>query len=629
MLRRALLRFTLSAVLVPTLAACDDDGGSSGGTPLGEGEGSTEGEGEGATEGEGEGSTEGEGEGSTEGEGEGPAEGEGEGPVEPCAPGILINEILYNPEGLEQEGHAFVELSGRAGRDLGEWELVRMRSNGLLDGAALGLEGTIGGSGYFLIGESATVQGGAAADLVRPEVDGVNTAYAFQLFCGGDLMDAVAYGAWEGDPGGEGLPAAGVPEGQSLSRCPDRADTGNNRADLRASPITPGAPNDLCPPPPEGCGGDAPDPQRGDLVVNEVAPEPVASGSVDAPEFIEVVNVSGHAVDLSFHRLAWNPTGEDDQGFAKELPLAADTCLPPDGTLLAWGREDRAPELDGVLTIARPPLLIRNDGSEVHVLNQAGESLASLCFGEGDGCGPVPTVGNGVGSITRDPDMAPLPGGELVPHDVAWFSGGDAASPGTCQDGTAFADGCPELPNEGRPCAAEVPSGVILNEIGFDPARDLNRDGVTNARDEFVEIFNRGQVDVGDLTGFTLSDEREVQATLGAISLPAGQALVLLATPNEDDACPDAGALGEGIQHVCVGALSMNDDGDTLTLANAGGEVLDQVTYGPSAPPCINGAVTGQSLTRFPDLGPRWVPHTRANRRATESPGRRVDGEAF
>ena len=118
-----------------------------------------------------------------------------------CESAVVINEVLYDPEGNEGQGKAFVELAGPVGAPLDGWMLERIGSNGEADGAALVLAGGIADEGYFLVGESGMVQGDVEPDLVDPRVDGKNTNYAFRLVCQGVVVDAVAYGAWEEEDG--------------------------------------------------------------------------------------------------------------------------------------------------------------------------------------------------------------------------------------------------------------------------------------------------------------------------------------------------------------------------------------------------------------------------------------------
>jgi len=573
-----------------------------------------------------------------------------------CTVRVVINEVLYDPEGNEGLGKAFLEIKGPPGTALDGWSIAGVRSTGVPDGEPFPLHGVIGASGYYVIGESTSVQGGFSPDLVLASIDGSNSAYAFRLHCGATPLDAVAWGAWSGTAPGEGAAAPTAPSGHGLSRCPDGNDTGDNARDLVPSAITPGRANSTCPDPP-ACPEDRAPPTAGEVVVNEVAPTSVRLGGTPLPEFVELVNVSGHGVDLVGHTLAWNP---GQGGYNQRHLLSRSACLRPSEALLVWGA-DAAVEIAGVVVLPTGgPLRIRDGDSEVALLGPGGAKLASLCYGL-DEC---PTYRSG-SSLTLDPDLdGQRP---AVPHVEASAARGAPASPGTCQSGAAFSTGCPppDEPDTGRPdvgpadvgpldagapdggladggdagvadvaapdagpppCEEIVAPGVLINEVGFDPVEDLDGDGELSAtRDEFVELFNSGGHAV-ELAGWTLEDSTRVRLTFPEGSVvPAGDALLVLAT--SADACPAPGALP--VPHLCAGSLGLNNDADAVTLARDDGAAIDHLAYGAAAPPCLGEAREDQSLTRWPDGGPRWVPHLSAAPGRAQSPGLRADGTPF
>ncbi len=535
---------------------------------------------------------------------------DGDTPPEPfgCGSAVVINEILYNPEGNEGAGLAFVEIKGEAGGDLSDWELVRLQSDGARAADAIKLTGVIPTSGYYVVGESATIQGGAAADVVSPDVDGANTTNAFQLFCGGQLVDSVAYGVWDAASPGEGTATEGVlVEGESISRCPDGADSGDNASDLRPSVVTPGAANDQCPVP--ACDGNTAAAAAGDLVINEVAVQPVSVGASDFSEFVEIVNVSGGSLNLSHQRVRWNPLAGGD--FNTDLPLPEGTCLQADQVLLVWGGDQADwPNRPDVIGVHHPNAMIRNGDGEVQVISQAGDVLSSLCYGT-DGCGFDPVTA----SVALDPDLNT--GSPAMPHDVAWFSRGKAASPGTCQGGGAFSEGCENF-QAPSVCGGEGPAQVVINELGFAPADD---------DPEYVELLNSTNAEV-DLSGWVLADAVEAKITFEAgTALPAGKALVVLdATP-----CPDPSPFEDGVVLACVGNLRLNNDGEAVTLSDAAGDEIDRVEFGPatSAPPCSRRSISGVAYARHPDGGATWAPHTFHPDRRADSPGLRLDRTPF
>jgi endonuclease/exonuclease/phosphatase family metal-dependent hydrolase len=114
---------------------------------------------------------------------------------------------------------------------------------------------------------------------------------------------------------------------------------------------------------------------------------------------------------------------------------------------------------------------------------------------------------------------------------------------------------------------------ILANELGSDPAG------------EFIELVNAGTASM-NLSGFTLADAAQLRHTFPANTiLPAGARLVITA--------PAAS----------THALGLSNSGDTVTLADADGNVVDSVTFGSAA--------DGVSFNRAPDItGTIWALHT-------------------
>jgi hypothetical protein len=162
---------------------------------------------------------------------------------------------------------------------------------------------------------------------------------------------------------------------------------------------------------------------------------------------------------------------------------------------------------------------------------------------------------------------------------------------------------------------------VIINEVLADPPMDLagdaNGDGVRDfTDDEFVELVNVSAEAV-DLTGFTISDGVRVRFTF-----PAGSSLA----PGAVAVIFGGGDVGSftvsttGQLFACDAGLGLTNTGDSVILADANGNVVDQMTYGAEggADRSLVRAVDGDPAATFivhPDIA--------------FSPGTKSNGESF
>lgn len=170
---------------------------------------------------------------------------------------------------------------------------------------------------------------------------------------------------------------------------------------------------------------------------------------------------------------------------------------------------------------------------------------------------------------------------------------------------------------------------LLIHEIHADPdgtlAGDANGDGVRDATDdEFVELVNPAGTDL-DISGWTISDGVGVRHTFPANTiLPAGEATVVFGggTPTG----PFGAATDLGLVFTASsGALGLNNTGDTVTVADALAQTIQQVTYGSEGG-------NDQSLTRDPDLtNSPFVLHSTADTvdGSLYSPGTRTLGGFF
>ncbi len=155
---------------------------------------------------------------------------------------------------------------------------------------------------------------------------------------------------------------------------------------------------------------------------------------------------------------------------------------------------------------------------------------------------------------------------------------------------------------------------IVINEVLADPAAlggDANRDGFTSTtQDEFIELVNPSSSGIS-LGSWTLSDAIKIRHVFDpSASIAPWEFLVVF-----------GGGSPNGFQNVTVastGSLSLNNAGDTVTLRDDAGLIIDIFTYGSEG-----GADT--SLTRFPDAFGTVVKHNTVAQ-VLYSPEATVDG---
>jgi cysteine-rich repeat protein len=203
-----------------------------------------------------------------------------------------------------------------------------------------------------------------------------------------------------------------------------------------------------------------------------------------------------------------------------------------------------------------------------------------------------------------------------------------------CDDGNLVdGDGCNARcePEDGFTCDLGEPSvctpdagrapaagDLVLNEfMAADNVSDTNCDGSTQGNaDEFVELVNVSG-DTLNLTGVTIADAVTTRHVFGALSVPAGKAVVVWG--GGAPACVGV----TRFEKASTGQLGLNDNGDTITVATAGGAPLVAVTYGQAA--------LNVSSNLSPDVtGTSYALHSAVpGAVGSFSPGRRADSTAF
>ncbi len=171
---------------------------------------------------------------------------------------------------------------------------------------------------------------------------------------------------------------------------------------------------------------------------------------------------------------------------------------------------------------------------------------------------------------------------------------------------------------------------LVINEYLADPpdtlAGDANGDGNrSSSADEFVEILNRSGEPI-DISGYKLSDADAVRHLFAAGTLvPPFEAVVVFGGGTPTGAFGNA-ADNHMVFKASTGGLSLNNGGDTITLRDASGQVVQEIQFGTKE----GGA--GQSINRDPDGdGASFMLHTSVAADVSRlfSPGARADGQSF
>jgi beta-lactamase superfamily II metal-dependent hydrolase len=249
--------------------------------------------------------------------------------------------------------------------------------------------------------------------------------------------------------------------------------------------------------------------------------------------------------------------------------------------------------------------------------------------------GTIPESGNGNLTITDDGGVSTITlridGDTDVPGAATPTQPFDLVGLATQFDGRhPFTEGYQILPRERADILSEevnLPS-LLINEIHADPhgtLGDANGDGVRSAtEDELVELINTGYA-LLDVSGWTISDEIGVRHVFPADTwVPAREAVVVFGggVPTGDFGNATANGM---VFTASTGTLALNNAGDTVTVADGSGAVVQSVAYGSEGG-------NDTSLNRDPDLtNTPFVLHSQApaSGGALFSPGTLMSGAAF
>ena len=316
-----------------------------------------------------------------------------------------------------------------------------------------------------------------------------------------------------------------------------------------------------------------------DLVINELDYD---QSGTDAAEFIEILNKSGTAVDLSGHSLVLVNGSNDTPYKTINLPSVS---LAAGGYFVVCG--DAANVFNCDLDVSPDTNLIQNGAPDAVALF-AGATLLDTVSYEGSVAAPY-TEGDGTGLSDSTADFVGL---SRIPD------GND-----TNVNNVDFSPRCitPGFANttESSDCTDPTPPPLRINEIDYDqPGTDAA---------EFVEIINAGN-SPADLDGVDLllingSNDSVYQTfSLPAVMLGAGDYFVVCAnaanTPNCDlDVAPNTNL----IQNGAPDAAALVRDGAVLDAVSYEGDVAAPYVEGSGAGLVDSGGHDYRGISRFPN----------------------------
>lgn len=188
-------------------------------------------------------------------------------------------------------------------------------------------------------------------------------------------------------------------------------------------------------------GGDTSSPHIGKIIFNEILTDGTTNedangdGTIDAmeDEFVELVNVSGSAVDLT----GWTLSEKDWDIHLPRHTFSQNTSPGPNVAVVVFGGGDPPDSTAAVIytaSNAQDPgipygLDLDDSGDKMVLLDANGLLVDEFTYGDQGG-----TLAASDESLTRDPDLT----GDFVPHTQATGAQGAIFSPGTRVDGVEF-----------------------------------------------------------------------------------------------------------------------------------------------------------------------------------------------
>jgi hypothetical protein len=305
--------------------------------------------------------------------------------------------------------------------------------------------------------------------------------------------------------------------------------------------------------------GDKDDTAQGDcgamqVLINELMVD--APGSDEGFEWVELVNVGGDDVDLSYAYISWM---KSESSTGETVGFPAGTVLEAGQYLLVGGAEVADTDVEVDLDLGQG-----SGGDGVYLRNSCGGILDAVIYGDSNDDGITDESGSKAVSYAGKPGA-----GETLARCSDGGDGVDSDDPArdfivmgeeSITPGAANVCPCESLASDVR---------IVINEVMVDPAS-------SDSGYEWIELLNVGSedacLDLWTLEVFKSdpTDGTTKQLPVG-MSIPAGARLLIA----EDSVAFEADA-------VMSLSFGNGDEGDAIHLYDHTGQLEDAIVYGGS-----------------------------------------------
>jgi hypothetical protein len=363
----------------------------------------------------------------------------------------------------------------------------------------------------------------------------------------------------------------------------------------------------------------------GDVLINEFQYDPPQAGVDTAFEWLELMNCTDQAIDLTGWKIADN-VGTD---------LTPSLILPARSFAIIAASADfyiNFPDFSGTVVFTPDGSIgngLSNTGDCLILSDPTGKVVDALSYGDNTSVflPPCPDVSSGH-SLERQPagwdtdqasdfidNASPSPGDGLTPITSTPTPSPDitpAASPSpTPASSTAPSPTStltptltpsptytPSPTNTPAPQPTPTPANegdIVINEIQYDPPQSG-----ADYFFEWIEILNCTEHPI-DLSGWEIADNYGVDP-IPSFTLPAGCFAVIAASNDFYTNFTGFNGMVTSIEDGKIGN-GLGNDGDHLILTDHTGKIIDAISYGSDStvmfPPCLK-VHEGHSLERWP-----------------------------